>query len=80
MSPVVASLSPAAATISPATPFSRRSLVRVDVEQARDLFLLVRADVEQLGAGLDRAAEDAHEHDLAALVHRDLERERAERL
>ena len=41
-------------------------------------------DVRKLEADLrtrfDHAAEDAHEHDLAAFVHRDLERERSERL
>ncbi len=56
------------------------ALGRVNSEQARDLLLLVRAAVQDLGARLERAAEHAHEHDLAALVHRDLECERRERL
>ena len=81
VSPVVASLRPAAATISPATAFSSRSRFAAWIaEQARDLFLLVRADVQHLVARLEHAAEDPHEHDLAAFVHRDLERERRERL
>jgi hypothetical protein len=52
----------------------------VQVEQAGRLLLLVGARVQDLVAGLEGAAEDAHEDDLAALVHLDLEGERGERL
>ena len=56
------------------------ALLRVNAEQARDFFFLVRSDIQDLAARFEHAAEDPHEHDLAALVHRDLERERRQRL
>ena len=81
VSPVVASLRPAAATISPATRLLEAlALVGVDAEQARDLLLLVRCGRSAPRRRPRSSREHAHEHDLAALVHRDLERERGERL
>jgi hypothetical protein len=56
------------------------ALVGVDAEQARHLLLLAGADVQELVAGREGAGEDAQEHDLAALVHRDLEGQGGQRL
>ena len=79
VSPVVDRLSPAATTMLPATARSSRlRRLACTVNSRASFSVLAGARVVDHVARLDRPAEDAQEDRLAALVHRDLERQRGQ--